>query len=137
MLVVCARDYVWGLKEGLDGIHYFVHNLVHNMVQIFTAIAEFRKNLAQFIERVVSGKERFIISQHGKPKAVLLSYPEYLQLTGGLPKEGKKISLQDWLKEKPVREEFEEEIAKHFDAAKFARKGQKGYKARAVQKRKT
>ena len=107
------------------------------MLQILTAIADFRKNLAQFIERVTQGKERVIISQHGKPKAVLLSYLEYLQLTGELPKEGKKISLQDWLKEKPVREEFAAEVAKRFDSTQLTRKGQKGYKARVVQKRKS
>lgn len=101
----------------------------------FAPIAEVKAKLSAMIRRL-SGGRRLLITSHGRPQAVLLSYRDYLALLQGPSNPQEKpigaIDFKTWKQEKPMRQEVRSSLLQYFDPAKLPRKGQKEYKRKRV-----
>ena len=98
------------------------------------SVAAFRARFAEQIERCNAGRN-IIITNHGKPRAVLMSFAEYNALAANTPEARlQNINMKEWEKGAKERREVADSIASLFDEKKLSRKGQKGYKQRAVKR---
>lgn len=76
------------------------------------------------------------ITVNGKPKAMLVSYAQFLkvispEMTPYIPR---RLSLKEWEKESKHRKEVVRSIKNLFDLSLLSRKGQKPYKRDALKK---
>lgn len=101
--------------------------------EISVSIAETKAKLSEKIRTCRELDRTYVITSHGKPKAVLISYETYLSLTEErIPP--RTIDEKQWKKRRASKREAAHEIKKLFDEKKLSRKGQKGYKTRAVKR---
>ena len=101
--------------------------------EINVSVAETKAKLSEKIRACRELGRTFIITSHGKPRAVLMSYEAY----AGLIEKEQEPTIMDakrWHKERSRRKEVAREIKELFDERKLSRKGQKGYKRRAVKR---
>lgn len=101
----------------------------------YISVAETKAKLSEKLRNIEKRGRRFAITSHGKPKAVLISYKEFLFLNenpSSAP--SKKISLDQWKKKKNERKKVIESVASKFEESKLTRKGQKRYKRDVVKK---
>lgn len=99
----------------------------------YVSVAEAKAKLSEKLNSVESKGRRFAITSHGKPKAVIIGYKDYISLVENVAApRGAEISV-DELKRKG-RKKIVESVASLFDETKLTRKGQKGYKREAVKK---
>lgn len=103
----------------------------------FTPLAEAKAKLSALVRKIVGGK-RLVITSHGRPQAVLLSFQDYLSLLPETPVSSKEpvgeIQFQNWRRGKPERKEVRASILKHFNPTTLPRKGQKDYKRKRVER---
>ena len=97
--------------------------------EITVSVAEMKARLSEKIRACRELDRTFVITSHGKPRAVLISYESYRGLTGqqGTPR---RINAEAWVENREVAHDIKE----LFDEKKLTRKGQKGYKRRAVKR---
>lgn len=101
--------------------------------EINIPVAEAKAKLSEKIRACRELDRTFIITSHGKPRAVLMSYEAYAHLTEE-ENEPKEIDMDRWLTTRRERKEVARDIKGLFDEKKLSRKGQKGYKHRAVKR---
>jgi prevent-host-death family protein len=114
--------------------YIYSHNYGGTMSgEIAVSVAEAKAKLSEKIRACRELDRTFIITNHGKPRAVLMSYEAYARLT---EEEGtaREIDMASWHKTRRERKEVAREIKGLFDEKKLSRKGQKGYKRRAVKR---
>lgn len=103
----------------------------------FAPLAEVKAKLSEKI-REIGGGRRLLITSHGRPQAVLISYQDYLVLlqerSDSQSQAVGRIDFQQWKSEKGKRKEVASSILRYFDPTKLPRKGQKEYKRRRVAK---
>lgn len=101
----------------------------------FAPIAEVKAKLSAMI-RKISGGKRLLITSHGRPQAVLLSYRDYLDLlrekTDSRDSPVGQIDFKQWKGNRARRKEVRSGLLRHFDPAKLPRKGQKAFKRKRV-----
>lgn len=101
----------------------------------YISVAETKARLSEKLSSAVLKGRRFAITSHGKPKAVILGYKDYLSLIENpSPEAPEEISLGEWKKNKKKRSEVVKSISSLFEETRLSRKGQKGYKKDAVSK---
>lgn len=101
----------------------------------YISVAEAKARLSEKLRGVINRGRRYVITSHGRPKAVIIDYREYLSLVeGGEPQNQREISIDKWEKGKGERRKVVESISSLFRDEKLTRKGQKGYKRDAVGK---
>lgn len=103
------------------------------MKEISVSVAETKAKLSEKIRTCRELDRTYIITSHGKPKAVLMSYEAYLDLAEEKTTP-RTIDENEWKKQRVSKREAAHEIKKLFDERKLSRKGQKGYKKRAVKR---
>jgi prevent-host-death family protein len=99
--------------------------------EVFISVAEAKAKLSEKIHVGCELGRVFVITSHGRPRAVLLSYEHYMGLKHE-PTLPRSISLAEWKKKGPKRREVAKSIKDLFDEKALSRKGQKGYKRHAV-----
>jgi prevent-host-death family protein len=97
------------------------------------SVAEAKAKLSEKIRACTELDRTFLITSHGKPRAVLMSYEAYANLAEG-ERQPKTIDLKAWKQTRTKRREVARDIKNLFEETKLSRKGQKGYKRRAVKK---
>lgn len=101
------------------------------------SVAEMKAKLSEKLKNVEKRNRRYLITSHGKAKAVVISYKEYLALTQDRKEaKPKEISLDEWKKEKKERDKVISAVSAVFDTDSLSRKGQKEYKKNVVKKSK-
>ncbi|MFH1729355.1 MAG: type II toxin-antitoxin system Phd/YefM family antitoxin [Pseudomonadota bacterium] len=100
------------------------------------SIAETKAKLSEKIKRCNDNNRKFLITNHGKPVAVMLSYKEFLALSGKPKMRQRKIDYNEWLEDKGNRQEIVDSVSSLFNSEKLTRKGQKGYKNEKVKQAK-
>jgi len=101
----------------------------------YVSVAETKAKLSEKIKSAESKGRRFAVTSHGKPKAVIMGYRDYIALVENAAAPQAKETSFDALKKKiGKRKNIVESIAALFDERKLTRKGQKGYKREAVRK---
>ncbi len=99
------------------------------------SIAETKARLSEKIKNTETRGRRYVITSHGKPKAVLLNYKDYIALIDEDDRStGETINLNEWIKKKEGRQKVVDSVASLFDESKLTRKGQKEYKNGTVKK---
>jgi prevent-host-death family protein len=99
----------------------------------YVSVAEMKAKLSEKLKSVESKGRRFAVTSHGKPKAVVISYKEYLAMAqGSIAEPPKEIELGEMKKEIKKRKSIIESVSSLFDENKLSRKGQKGYKCEKV-----
>lgn len=99
-------------------------------------LAEMKAKLSEKVKWSGEKGRRFAITSHGRPKAVLLSYSDYLGLVGSKDAATPKtISFDEWNAGRGERQKVIDSVSSLFDAKKLSRKGQKGYKKNEVIKK--
>ena len=95
----------------------------------YIPVAETKARLSEKLRAVEKRNRRYAITVHGRPKAVLIGYREYLSLVehsaAPAPRE---ITLAQWRRERKARRRVIESVTSRFDASRLGRKGRKGYK---------
>ena len=100
---------------------------------IAISVAEAKAKLSEKIRVCRSLDRTFVITSHGRPKAVLISYEAYLSMAeGGMT--SRTLDTKRWKEQRASRREVAHEIKELFDEKRLSRKGQKGYKRRAVKR---
>ena len=99
----------------------------------YISVAETKAKLSEKLRSIESRGRRFAVTSHGKPKAVILGYKEYLSLLEA-PLPPGEIKLDKWRSESGIRRKIIESVASLFDETKLSRKGQKGYKRHVIEK---
>ena len=99
--------------------------------EIFISVAEAKAKLSEKINAGCELGRVFVITSHGKPRAVLLSYEHYMGLKHE-PTLPCSISLAEWKHKGPKQRHIANSIKSLFDKNALSRKGQKGYKRNAV-----
>lgn len=97
------------------------------------SVAETKAKLSEKIRACKELGRVFVITSHGKPQAALMSYEAFARLSEK-ESEVQEIDMARWRETRAKRKEVSSEIKKLFDEKKLSRKGQKGYKQRAVKK---
>ena len=97
--------------------------------EINISIAEMKAKLSEKIRACRELDRSFVITSHGKPRAVLISYEAYRGMTEQ-QSAPRRIKAKEWVKQ----QEAVHDIKNLFDEKKLSRKGQKGYKQRAVKR---
>jgi len=100
----------------------------------YVSVAETKAKLSEKLRRIEKNGRRFAITSHGKPKAILISYNEYIGLTKDLPK--RKAPRAKLPTNKQVKE-VAKYITSKFDIKLLSKKGQKEYKSEKRSKRTT
>jgi len=100
----------------------------------YISVAETKARLSEKIKNTKTRGRRYAITSHGKPKAVLLNYKDYIALVEeDDPSTRETINLNEWIKKKGERQRVVDSIASLFDESKLTRKGQKEYKNESVE----
>lgn len=101
----------------------------------YVSVADLKARLSEKLKFVEGKNRRLAVTSHGRPRAVLISYMEYIALTekSGDDK-AKEIPIEEWQKGRAARKRVIDKIAGLFDETGLTRKGQKGYKKDAVKK---
>lgn len=101
----------------------------------YISVAEMKAKLSEKLKSVESKGRRFAVTSHGRPKAVVISYKEYLAMAqGDMTAPSKEMELSEIKKEIKKRKSIIESVYSLFDEDKLSRKGQKGYKREKVVK---
>lgn len=101
----------------------------------YVSVAETKAKLSEKLKSAESKGRRFAITSHGKPKAVIIGYKDYIALTeNASPAPQKEVPFDRLKKTVSQRKGIIESVAALFDERKLTRKGQKGYKREAVGK---
>lgn len=95
--------------------------------EINISVAEMKAKLSEKIRTCRELDRTFVITSHGKPRAVLISYEAYMGMTEERTPQ-RRINAKTWVQKR----EATHDIKNLFDEKKLSRKGQKGYKRRAV-----
>jgi prevent-host-death family protein len=95
--------------------------------EINISVAEMKAKLSEKIHACRELDRVFVITSHGKPRAVLISYEAYMGMTEKRTPQ-RKIKAKEWIQ----KQEVAHDIKNLFDEKKLTRKGQKGYKRRSV-----
>ena len=99
----------------------------------YVSVAEVKAKLSEKLRRVSSHGRRFAITSHGKPKAVLLSYKNYIALLEKRNEgEIEKISIDEWKKDAKRRKKIVDSVSSLFDLNKLSRKRQRVHKGSVV-----
>lgn len=101
----------------------------------FESLSQIKANLSSYL-RQLSPRHRLVITNNGKPVAVVMAYDDYLAL---LPKEEeikerqpRVIDFEQWKKSAPQRQQIRKSIEELFNVKDLSRKGQKAYKYNTV-----
>ena len=99
---------------------------------LFDSLATVKAKLSAYILLVQKQQQILVITQRGKPAAVLLAYDEFQKI---LKQESRNpivrsYTIEDWEAEQPNRIKVRDSITKLFDIKSLSRKGQKPYKAK-------
>lgn len=101
----------------------------------YISVAETKAKLSEKLRSIESRGRRFAITSHGRPKAVIIGYKEYLSFSEKTsPSAPKDISLDKWQKKAKNRKKIVESVVSLFDSSNLSRKGQKRYKRNVVRK---
>lgn len=101
----------------------------------YVSVAETKAKLSEKLKSVETRGRRFAVTSHGKPKAVLMGYRDYIALTeNAAPSPEKEVSFSELKDTVSKKKNIIESVASLFDEKKLTRKGQKGYKREAVRK---
>jgi prevent-host-death family protein len=101
----------------------------------YVSVAETKAKLSEKLKSVESRGRRFAITSHGRPKAVIIGYKDYISLVeNASAPEAKEMSFDDLRREVGQRKDIIGSVASLFDEKRLTRKGQKGYKREAVRK---
>lgn len=101
----------------------------------YVSVAETKAKLSEKLNSVESKGRRFAITSHGKPKAVIIGYKDYISLVeNAVAPSGNEIPIGSLKKKVAQRKNIIDSVASLFDDTKLTRKGQKGYKREAVGK---
>ncbi len=103
----------------------------------FVPLSEAKAKLSEQLRKTTDQSKRIAITLNGKPTAVLLSYPDYLELIQMVPAPKQEtpqrvIDFEEWKKGQKRRLQVRDSILKLFDVEKLSRKGQKAYKQDTV-----
>jgi prevent-host-death family protein len=99
----------------------------------YVALAEVKARLSERVRAADRRGRRFAITVHGRPKAVLIGYGEYLSLVENAEEpEPREIAIDRWRRERKARRRVVESVTSRFDASRLRRKGRKGYKRDVV-----
>lgn len=97
-------------------------------------LSKVKATLSEQIHKT-QGRRRIAITSNGFPKAILLSYEDFMELlaqgSSGSPVP-KVIRYETWKEEEPLRLKARDSILGLFDMKKLSRKGQKTYKRETV-----
>jgi prevent-host-death family protein len=97
------------------------------------SVAEAKTKLSEKLRSVENRGRRYLITSHGKPRAVIISYKEYLSLVQSSDKPtSRNISLEKWKSESNERNRVIESVSSTFNTSTLSRKGQKEYKQNGV-----
>lgn len=99
----------------------------------YASIAETKARLSEKIRRVVDNNRRFAITSHGKPKAVLISYKNYIALTSNQNKTENQEKVEDMSARD--KKTVIKSVTSRFDEKLLSRKGQKDYKNEKIRKK--
>jgi prevent-host-death family protein len=101
----------------------------------FIPLAEVKAKLSEKLRDLGDGR-RILITSHGRPKAVLLSYGDFLGMlqkpSSAISFVPRRIKFKAWEKESPKRELISKSITRLFATNLLPRKGQKEYKQKIV-----
>jgi prevent-host-death family protein len=99
----------------------------------YIPLAETKARLSEKVRAVGRRGRRYAITVHGRPKAVLIGYGEYLSLIEHAAEPApREISLEQWRRERKARRKVIESVTSRFDTSRLGRKGRKGYKRDVV-----
>lgn len=102
----------------------------------FAPLSEAKAKLSALVRELLTGEKRIVITNQGRPAAVLMAYQDYLDLSQtGEPTPGdtaRTFQFEEWKKGSREQRAVLSSIANLFDAPKLSRKGQKAYKQKVV-----
>jgi prevent-host-death family protein len=100
----------------------------------FAPLSEAKAKLSALVRRLMTGGRRIVITNQGRPAAVLMAYQDYMKLSEeiGSQREARVITMAEWQHDRKKREAVVKSITKLFDVKSLSRKGQKAYKAKAL-----
>ena len=103
---------------------------------VFQPLSAVKARLSAYIRQLVPGQRRLVITNKGRPAAVLLAYQDYLSLLGNEAEPTRivlpALSLKQWRQDRRKREEVLAAVSNLFDIKSLSRKGQKRYKRNRV-----
>lgn len=102
----------------------------------FRTLSEAKAKLSALVRQLVPGSQRIVITNQGRPTAVLIAYEDYLALSegqeAGAPRAERVLTIEKWRKDRKKREAVLKSITDLFDIKTLSRKGQKSYKRNKV-----
>ncbi len=100
----------------------------------FAPLSEVKAKLSAFMRNLVRNRQSYVITNKGRPQAVLIAYEDYLQLAQGAAAVSHRPSwtLAEWKQASRQRNKVIDEITRLFDGRSLSRKGQKSYKQEVV-----
>jgi prevent-host-death family protein len=97
------------------------------------SVAEAKARLSEKIRACGALNRVFLITSHGKPRAVLMSYEAYTAMAGE-ERTPVTIDAKAWTATCASQKEVAGDLKNLFDEKGLSRKGQKGYKQRTVKR---
>lgn len=92
-----------------------------------------KATLSEQVSKTQVGAKRVAITINGFPRAVLVSYEDFIGLLGKKSEPlGAKIDYADWKRQEPARLQVRDSVLGLFDMKRLPRKGQKAYKKELV-----
>ncbi|MCC6272963.1 MAG: type II toxin-antitoxin system prevent-host-death family antitoxin [Deltaproteobacteria bacterium] len=97
-------------------------------------LSKVKATLSEQVQKT-QGRRRIAITSNGLPKAILLSYEDFLELLargGPRPVPARVLRYDTWKNEESLRRKARHSVLGLFDMKALSRKGQKTYKRETV-----
>ncbi len=92
-------------------------------------LSRVKATLSEQVNKVHASRKRVAITTNGFPRAVLISYEDFIDLLGKKSEPPvPRIDYADWKRGEPGRLKARDSILGLFDMKRLSRKGQKAYK---------